>query len=167
MTRSLQIVVAVAMAVLTGGLAGPASAADSVTVDAYVTVTGPCLTTSTAVLDFGELAFESIEFSPISYTNCSAARERVFGRGTNATDDGGGETWTLDGSGAPCPDRGLDRFALTTDALLLLATTDRELDQVDAGAPGAVGRIGLFMPCAGSNGIGSIMSFQIVFTATF
>jgi hypothetical protein len=156
-----------ATAALAGGVASPALAGDSVTVDASVEVTGPCLTTSTTYLDFGQQSLEGGAFRAITYQNCSAATERVYARGTDASGGGGGVDWLLDDSGTPCPDLGPNRFGVRTDAFLMIGTTDREIEEVSPGSDGAVGALGLFMPCAGSDGIGQTMTFQVVFTATF
>jgi hypothetical protein len=162
-----RLALATATAALLGGLASPALAADSVTVDASVSVVGPCLTTTTNVLDFGQLSLQSGSSQPIDYTNCSGTVEHVFARGTDAGGGGGGADWFLDDSGTPCPDLGLNRYRLQTFTGFLIGTTDREIDEVEAGSDGSANGLALFMPCAGSDGIGQTLTFQVIFTATF
>ena len=163
-----RLAIASATAALLGGLASPTLAADSVTVEASVEIVGPCLTTSTPTVDFGQMEFGLTRLAPVVYQNCSAATEHVFARGTDATDGGATRTgWTLDDSGIPCPDRGPNIFGLATDSLLLIGTTDREIDEVNAGSSGAVNGLLLYMPCPGSDGLGSVMTWQVILTATF
>lgn len=168
MNRLRRLVIASAAAALLGSLASPVLAEDDVTVVATVDVVGPCLTTSTPYIDFGQLEFGSGRAAPVAYENCSSVTEHVFARGTDASDGGVTRTgWTLDDSGIPCPDRGPNVFGLATDSLLLLGTTDREIDEVPAGSGGAVNGLVLYMPCPGSDGLGSVMTWQVTFTATF
>jgi hypothetical protein len=167
----------VATAVLAGGLASPTLAADSVTVDAQVSLVAPCLTVSTTSVDFGPMLPEtettsSLSFRPISYTNCSAASEQIYSHGTNATEGGGPAAWALSGANLQCPDFGLNRFRLflLTEAEGLgstLTTVDQLVETVPAGADGVRDQLILRAPCQGSDGAGSIMSFSIIFTATF
>lgn len=160
--------IASATAALLGGLASPTLAADSVTVEASVEIVGPCLTTSTPTVDFGQMEFGTAGLAPVAYQNCSAVTEHVYARGTGASDLGATRTgWSLSDAGIPCPDRGPNAFGLATDSLLLLGESDREIDEVPAGSPGAVAGLVLYMPCAGSDGLGSVMTWQVIFTATF
>lgn len=163
-----RVAIATATAALLGGLASPALAADTVTVQATVEIVGPCLTTTTNLIDFGQLEFGSGGLGPVRYQNCSSVPEHVFARATDAGESGGGRLqWVLDDAGIPCPDRGPNVFGLATDSLLLLGTTDREIDEVAGGDPGAVNGLVLYMPCQGSDGLGSTMTWQVTFTATF
>ena len=78
-------------AAVAGGLACPALAADSVTVDASIDVAAPCITVSTNSLDFGEhelTADVSTAFADVTYTSCSVESEHIFGRGTDAAQQG-------------------------------------------------------------------------------
>jgi len=157
-----------AVAALMGGLAGPVLADDAVTIDVEVSVIGPCLTTTTPALDFGQLAFGGGGFQSIQYTNCSGVEEHVFGRGTGATEVGvGTATWSLDDTGTSCPDLGPNRFRLFTQTFQIIGPTDVELEVLGAGADGSVGGLAFYMPCPGSDGLGSTMAFQVIFTATF
>jgi hypothetical protein len=160
------------------GSAMPIMAADNGAVDAQVTVATPCIVVSPGAVDFGTLPFSldnapvSMGLTGVSYTNCSASSERIFGRGTNASgnDGGGSVTWTL--SQPICPDGGLNIYGLwvrnpvsTSNKGLFLA--DEEIETVAAGDVGASNQLRLDMPCAGSDGGGAVMSFQAIFTATF
>jgi hypothetical protein len=157
-----------AAAALVGGLAGPVLAGDAVTINVEVSVIGPCLTTTTPALDFGQLAFGGGGFQSIQYANCSGVEEHVFGRGTGAAEVGGGTvTWSLDDTGTGCPDLGSNKFRLVTPTLQIVGPTDAELEILGAGADGAVNGLGFYMPCPGSDGLGSTMAFQVIFTATF
>jgi hypothetical protein len=158
-------------------VAGPVLAADTVTVDAQVSIVAPCITVSTTSIDFGQLSF-STQFPAtstrdISYANCSGAEELVFARGTDATEaDGGPATWLLTDPQNGCPDDGpnsyiLDLLSSDGRSAQRLLTTDRQVDTVATGSSGLLDEVKLWAPCEGSDGAGETMSFQIIFTATF
>jgi hypothetical protein len=179
MTTMRRLILALVLAALAGGQAGPALAADSATVDATVSVEAACLTISSTEVDFGTLSFSSDGANPsqgveaISYTNCGGAIERIFGRGTDAAEVGGSTTWTLGTTTGLCPERGLNTFRAgagsTTSSNVggLLSTVDAQLETVAGGAAGQVNVLYVSMPCTGSDGSGATMSFQAIFTATF
>lgn len=172
-----RVAISMATAALVGGLASPVLAADTQTVNAEVSLVAPCLTVSTLSVDFGPMLPEvdgtsSLSFRPIRYSNCAAGGEQVFARGTNAIEVGGPATWSLSGGGIACPDFGVNRFRLflMTAAEGLgssLTTVDQLVDTVPAESDGIRDQLILRAPCQGSDGVGSTMSFQIVFTATF
>jgi hypothetical protein len=163
------------LALALGGIlaanAAPTFTADNGTVEASVTVATPCLVVTPGQIDFGTLPFSTTQISfgvaPISYTNCSESPERVYGRGTDAS-GGGSATWSL--STVPCNGtlnnytQGVTRPG---NPATFLTTTDLELETVAGNLAGAYNQASITMPCAGSDGTGSYMSFQFIFTATF
>src|SRR6185436_18465193 len=89
-----------ATAALAGGLASPTLAAEQATITAQITIDAPCLTVSTTSIDFGHLRFSiggpNTSDRPLTYTNCSTATVKVYGRATDATASGGGSgQWSL------------------------------------------------------------------------
>lgn len=177
---SNRLATAVAIAGLWAGSAIPALAADSGAVDAQVTVATPCITITNPVgsaIDFGTLPF-SHDFTTssanraVSYTNCSSADQRVFGKGTDAS--GPTATWQLVAFNA-C-NSGPNSYSIDALApnefggdgtVAWLTTVDQELETVAAGSPGSIDNLMLAMPCVGSDGVGETMTFQVIFTATF
>jgi hypothetical protein len=173
-----RLLTALVTAALAGGLAGPAFAADTVTVDAEVSIVAPCLTVSTTSVDFGA-NLPSVgtdanrSLRAFSYASCSGLSEKVFGRGTDA--NGPTSTWSLLYVPESCSIRGLNNFSLYgqgfTDGRTYfsypLTTTDQEVETVGPGVAGSTSELVLWMPCVGSDGVGETMSFQIVFTASF
>ena len=175
-----RLTTALVTAALAGGLAGPALAADSVTVDAVVSIVAPCITVSTTAVDFGANlpsvgTDASRSLRAFSYASCSGLAEKVFGRGTDA--NGPTATWSLLHVPEACSVRGLNNFSLygqgdtsgigRTYVSYPLTTTDQELETVGPGAAGTISELVLWMPCVGSDGVGETMSFQITFTASF
>lgn len=169
---------ALVLAALGASAAVPARAQEVIAVDATVSMVAPCLFLSTWSLDYGPQTFSPDggppvrAAQPISFTNCSGATERVFARGTNATELGGPATWSLVVPGAGCPELGTNRFGLIARASaaaidVQLAPQDRLLDLVPPGSGGQFDQVLLHTPCRGSDGAGSTMSFQVLFTATF
>jgi hypothetical protein len=168
--------VVLAIAALAGGQAGPALAADTVTVSASVSMVAPCLTVSTTSLDFGGQLMSSVAGMvtvdrSITYTSCSGTSEKIFGRGTTAN-NGGTATWTLTAPTVNCPDLGLNKYQLRSHPSAAgpshnLFTFDQQLETVASGATGLADLLALTTPCTGSDGSGSTMSFQAIFTATF
>jgi hypothetical protein len=169
--------IGVALATVWVGSALPALAAENGTVDAQVTVATPCILVDPPSIDFGSLPFRSptnpviSSLSPlIQLTNCGAGPEQMFGRGTDAT-IGGNPVWTL-GPYGPCSG-GLNEYSLRAVSdydiahPIALTTTDQVLDIAAGGNPFAVRRLDLVMPCTGSDGVGQIVTFQAIFTATF
>ena len=171
-----------ALAGLWAGSAAPMLATDNGTVEATVSVATPCIIVTPSQVDFGTLPFSPLGGVPttnglaaISYTNCSEIPERIYGRGTDATGSGaaGPVSWALvqapacGNAAAPV----LNEYTLATvdgvNPAQPLALADQELEIVAAGSLGAVNQLAIRMPCAGSDGAGSLMSFQAVFTATF
>jgi hypothetical protein len=166
-----------ATAALAGGLASPTLAADSATVAAEVTMAAPCLTTETPNISFGILTFSpdtgpaGTSQQPIRYVSCSDLDELVFVHGTDAT-AAGGVGWTLGAVFTGCPDDGLNRFGLTllasdTGLASTVGRFESALGAVSPGRPGNYDVIEFRAPCAGSDGAGTVMSFDIVFTASF
>jgi hypothetical protein len=173
-----RLATAVAAAVLAGGLASPTLAADTGTVDVSIDVASPCIVVTPNVVYFDTLPIGDLAGTDtgLTYTNCSVAPERIYGRVTDATGPGG-VTWTptdfnfdpSTGTGW-CPGIGLNKYAvlMIRDAEgLSLRILDRELETVQPEATGTYDRLGIAMPCAGSDGGGSVMSFTTTFTATF
>jgi len=173
-----RLAIVLTSAALAGGLAGPVAAADSQTVGAEVSIVAPCLTVSTTYLDFGAtlLSRPDVPFGAarqISYRDCSGFGERIYGRGTNAAETGGGTgAWQLTASNLDCTDLAANLFRLKLRANQTglekpLLTVDQQLEYIGPDAIGTIDEIQLTNPCSGSDGVGSTMSFQIVFTASF
>jgi hypothetical protein len=176
MSHLRHLAIAMATAALLGGLASPVLAEEAVTVDATVTMAAPCLTVSTPSLDFGVTHFSTdanpgVGDQPITYTSCSAASERVFVRGTDAAEVGGGTTaWTLSATTNGCDqDLGPNVFKLVayrlSGPIWNLGKFDQQVETLDPGADGSLDRIQFTAPCVGSDGSGATLSFSI--TATF
>jgi hypothetical protein len=181
MTIRRRIGTFLAATALTGTIAGPTFAADNGAVDATVTVATPCILVTPSQVDFGTLPFSplgaptSSGLAAVSYTNCADIPERVYARGSDATGSspGGPITWTL----TPAPACGsttnpiLNEYTVATvdgvNPAKPLSGADLELETVAAASQGAVNQLAILMPCAGSDGAGSLMSFQVTFTATF
>ena len=162
-----------AAAGLWGLAAAPGLAADNGTVDAQVTVATPCIFIVTPWIDYGTVPFstasgDSIAYQQVTHENCSEARERIWAAGTDAASVSA--TWELDnfgGSGAcaqPLNTYGLR--LLNTELLVDLTETAVEIEPLGPTASNWASAA-LLMPCAGSDGAGQTMSFQIIFTATF
>jgi hypothetical protein len=149
----------------------PAFSADAGTVNATVTVAGPCLTVPTTTIDFKSLRFSSPTSNvtgaeTVGYTSCSAAAQKVFARGTDAT--GTSATWTLTSYSTPCADA-VNKYGVELHVAgqrVTLRATDQEIETLAPGLPGATTMLELTMPCQGSTGGGQTMSFQVHFTAT-
>lgn len=177
MSSVRRLTLALALAALAGGQAGPTFAADTVTVSASVAIVAPCLTVSTTTLDFGaqQLSTDAAVVSTdrtITYASCSATSETIFGRATGAT-DGASAAWSLTGSSLQCSDLGPNKYRLRSHPSGVgpshtLLTFDQALEPVlAAGATGLADRLELTTACTGSDGAGSTMSFNVIFTATF
>jgi hypothetical protein len=174
-----RVVIALATTTLMGGLASPVLAADTVTVDATVTIDAPCLTVSTETIDFGRLRFSGTIFPTIatralSYASCSGSQELVFARGTDAVEAGGGPAgWQLGDLLDGCWDGGIPNiFMLDLDDAegrhnRRLSTTDQQADSIAPASTGVYSEASFWAPCQGSDGTGSTMTFQIILTATF
>jgi len=152
----------------------PILASDNGTVDATVTVATPCVTVSPSQLDFGTLPFSSLAFPgsanrPLQVHNCGSSGEQLFIRGTDAT-LAGAAVWTLNAEAQPCYG-GLNEYTLIAGTGVGTSTALTKVDQlaetVGADADAATNSLALYMPCAGSNGIGSTLAFQAIFTAAF
>ena len=178
--RYLRRIALTAVVAALWAIPGATTFASQAGVNATVTVAAPCITVTPASVDFGTLGFSPDNAAPaagyqsISYTNCGGASEQILGRGTDALGAGGSPTWTLDPKdGEICPGRGLNNYRLgvqsTLQPTLIVAftTTDQAIETVAASATGAINRLYINMPCAGSSGAGNTMSFQAYFTATF
>ena len=173
-----RLIIVAATAALAGGLAGPAAAADSATVDAEVSIIAPCLTVSTSAIDFGATLFSRPDVPwgatrSISYRDCSGSGEYIFGRATNASETGGGSgSWQLSASNLDCSDLGPNKFGLRVQSTTPFSETallvvDQQLEHIGADALGSINTVLLRTPCTGSDGSGATMSFQIIFTASF
>ena len=178
MRANARLVAILAAATLAAVAPAPATAADTVTVTASVTMVAPCLTVGSTSIDFGGLMFSpdggapSTASRPMSFSNCGAATERIFVRGSNAAEVGGGATWTLVVPGAGCPALGLNRFSLVASATgaginVTVSPNDQQIDLVPPGSGGQFDRLALTTPCQGSAGSGSTMTFNVIYTATF
>ena len=166
--------------------AAPALTADNGTVAVTITAAAPpapCLTVTPGTVDFGTLPFSSDNGSgrkesnsDITVTNCGTAGQNLLGSTTNAAGPGGSWTATsyypsLTVEPCPAPDRFyLSIFGFTVPALYMTATPAPVL--ASSGGPPAVFpagdkvfRMGLLMPCVGSNGAGETKTLTATFTA--
>jgi len=153
--------------------AAPTLAAETGTVDAQVTVATPCLVVSPPTVDFGTLPFstqlsQGYSSQAVEIANCGSSAEQVYGRGTDATSAGG--TWALTADHDSCYST-VNEFNLKVRSPAGLneyvGSSDLLLETVGAGGIAAANELMLIMPCVGSDGIGEVMSFQAIFTATF
>jgi len=156
---------------------GSGASTDSSTVQAQVTVAAPCVQVTPSTLDYGLRPFSSggtisSGNGAIVVTSCSAAEQRLHGRGTDATGSSG--SWTLTPTlvqtflGIPlayCPSEP-NRFAVWAGLTPLGHANATVVSAMGAGSSTSVNAT-LYMPCSGSVGAGEQMTFSIVFTATF
>ena len=161
----------IAAAVFVASIAPVARGADTVTVDAQVTLSAPCLTVSPSQFDFGTLSFGGAQARPIQYVNCGSLDERIYARGTHATGPAG--TWSLSPTFSyPCQSSAaLDQYGaalFNTEGFdEPLGIFDRLLETVPRGVAGSAAYLRVLVACQGSVGGGSTMSFHVTFTATF
>lgn len=177
---------AFALALLTAAVtAVPAFTADSGTVAVSVTAQAPaaaCITVGPNTVGFGTLPFStnngagmSEGTTDITVHFCgNASSQNLLGSTTPATGTSG--SWTplaYDGTIHPCPAINqfyLYIFGFTTFSLYMTATPAPVLQSL--GGPPAVFpigdkvfRLGILMPCQGSNGAGEAKTLTATFTA--
>lgn len=163
--------IGLALVALWAGSATSTLAADNGSVDAQVTVATPCIVVTPSVLDFGTVPFGGLAGLALQYTNCGQADENIYGRATDASGPSG--TWSLDPLRASCAaSPGVNQYRIdvygNSNALVRpLGLVDSSIELLGSGASSVDTLVAIFMPCAGSDGIGESMSFQITFTATF
>ena len=152
--------------------ASPILASDNGTVDATVTVATPCISILTPTIDFGTLPFSAQDIDgtgqySVSYENCGATTERIWAAGTDAT--GTSATWNLIDYLTTACDQPLNtyRIQVARDSISANLTETAQALELLASSTGSYVGTTLFMPCSGSDGVGQVMSFQILFTATF
>ena len=166
--------------------AGPVFSADSGTVNATVTVTSPCLTVPETVIDYGNKGFASVTTGDSTAVgaeflieSCSADSQSVSVSGaemkgstavwnlstnvanTTCFQEGAGQTVTLN---AYRHEIMLSHYAEPTTLTMgnsLLGVMS------PSGTPGWKSTPKLYMPCAGSDGVGQTMSTTITFTASY
>jgi len=176
--------VALALVALTAS-AVPAFTADSGTVTVSVTAQAPpapCVTVTPGTVNFGTLPFSADAGAGISegdtdvdIANCGTAGQNLLGATTDAVGPSG--AWTplpYLGTVDPCaaPNRFyLYLFGFTTPALFMTATpapvTTTLIGPTAAVFPVGVKtfRLGIYMPCRGSNGAGETKALTATFTA--
>ncbi|MEO6398596.1 MAG: hypothetical protein ABIP13_09025 [Tepidiformaceae bacterium] len=182
----LKVVMAVAMVVV--GLVGatvatPAFGDGSGAVNATVSASAPCLTVNTTPLVFPTQKFSTNSLNGISaisngpaVMNCSGQTASIIGSGSDATGPNSSPTWLLTPVTLPqtvCGGSGelrtINKFALGlrfSDAEPTLSKLGVALKSVANGANLPAYDLELFMPCTTSDGAGTVMSFQITFTAS-
>jgi hypothetical protein len=153
----------------------PAFGADSGTVAATVTAESTCITVTPANAPLGTLPFSaagrtsSASITP-TIASCTSASQKLFARGTAAT--GTGATWHL--SSADVCMGTLNRYRVnpvsgfsTGSGMFIppLSVSDQRVADLGANQT-LVGLLHVEMPCTGSDGAGTEMSFSIIFTAT-
>lgn len=179
--RSLRLALAVAAASLTAVALAPlvAFGGDTGTVSAQVTVAAPCIVLGAGsdAVNFGTLSFNTAgsnifgQSPTLQAQNCSGTEEDILAHGTDAT-NAAADTWTLYQDFAnPCT-VGANRYQvqyanMATNIGYALANANQTVAaDVGAGAQHNF-KLTLLMPCTGSSGAGTTMSFQTVLTATF
>ena len=171
------IAVAIAYFVLS---ASPLLGDDTGTINAQVKVGAPCLTLSTTAVDFGTIRFATNDPSATSgnsspmytVTNCGAASETLYVKGTDATSTTSSVKWSLVDNIGPCA-KGPNYFGLRAVEQFVgggyvdLSTSAQALPTVMPGGATRSHYIGFSWPCVGSGGAGETMTFQIGYTAAF
>lgn len=166
-------IVAIATAALAVS-AAPAFGDSSGSVGMSIEVAAPCLTVSPATVTFPSSPFStstttsaSVMASPRhSVTNCSAAKESIYAKGSNAAGSGGA-SWALASS------TGVDTYVvqLATSTpegghqKVNLTLTDQLVTQVSPALSLSVDAF-LGMPTVESSGAGQTMSMSVTYTAT-
>ena len=148
------------------------------TINATISVAAPCITVGpSTTVAFPSVPFNSMSTTEdISFVNCSTVKTRVHVMGTDAV--GPTATWELiEGLPTAC---GHDAYRLFmrhgnnesryyTTQVTKLNAPFRDLESFavmfDPGVANTT-YSQLYMPCAGSNGGGEEMAFQIVLTAS-
>ncbi len=184
-----RVVLAIVLGVmgLVGAVAAtPAFGDSSGTVTATVSASAPCLTVSTTSLTFPTTKFSTASLNGLSslpsgptVTNCSGAPANITGSASSATNSGATATWfataaTLGGTTNMCATGGSLlptnkyalglRFASDNEPTLTTNTLLKAAVGTTASLPAY--ELELFMPCTTSDGAGTVMSFQITFTAS-
>lgn len=156
-------------------IAVPVSALPSGSVDATVTVEGPCLTVPTTPVNFGPVGFSQASANTtkqaLSFllSNCGSQTIDLYAKASDATGDGGA-SWTLsgwDGSALMC-DGAIDMYGAGVkegvSSTLWLSTSDALYTKAVAALGTVTTYPNLLMPCTGSSGVGETMSFSYTFT---
>jgi hypothetical protein len=169
--------------------AEPALGNESASVTARVTVASPCITVSlengASSVDFGTLGFSTDQIlgagidDSASLANCSSQSENISVRGTDATSSTSSATWVLKDT-FNCSAGEINRYRVAPAVFatnpqsnggqpvsnsMWLKTTDQALYTAAASASNPASLM-LTMPCTGSDGAGTSMNFQVIYTAS-
>lgn len=139
-------------------------------VDASVTANdAACITIGSPAILYGSAVF-STSVTPVNktgsvtVTSCSGSPQNILARGSNATQSGGGATWTLGAVTCPTPKDVFSHFVnevrMTTPGNTSISMSTTSLGQTVSPSTR------LTMPCTGSVGAGILMTTTLVFTAT-
>jgi hypothetical protein len=167
---------AIAALLALGVIAQPATAAETGTVAADVTLQAAtaCIELSTSSITFGTLGFgeENVAATPnVTVTNCSTTTVDLLASGTNAT--GPEASWNLVSGGTLCDGGGLgtDNYRLDLYeagfedvALVHLQTSNNAVQSLDPGAS-ATHSARIWTACPGSSGDGKTLTFQVNYVA--
>lgn len=185
--RWLGTIGGLAVAALAVG-AVPALTADNGTVTVTVTAeaaAAPCLALGTTTMDFGTLAFstpaaDNGRNQAVGLTNCGTANENITASGTNATSAAGAWALVQRPPNQVICSIGPNKYSLvvswyepgdtdyriytelTTTAAMLANSSGPYVFQPTQPVPA---RLGMIMPCQGSNGPGETKNFSVTFTA--
>lgn len=180
MRRAIKILLVTGAVAVGSVLATPAFGADNGSVAATVSVIGPCLQLEGTSVTFPQAKFSTSTtngFTSVngpSVTNCGSAAQ-ITAKGTNAAGENSA-AWNLTSIAsktAVCSSSGglfgTNKFALNyynggAQAFLTTNATEIVSSLVSNGILSGY-QFELFMPCTGSSGGGSVMSFTITFTA--
>lgn len=194
MSRRVWILIALAAAMALAVGAVPAFTADSGTITGTVHAqapAAPCIELSTTTLDFGTHPFAAngqLSFGvgdrSFTTTNCATADARFLIAGTHARAEGSSQVWTLTDGWEAC-DGTLNRFGLlwfesetnnpftsgrltTTPSVLTHYRPPDYATPQTVFQPGEAEELGaqVNLPCAGSDGVGSALTFGISLITT-
>lgn len=156
----------------------PVGAAPSGTVDATITVEGPCITLPTIPIDFGPVGFSQIASNTVDIAgsffvaNCASGQtQEIYAQASAASGSGTG-AWTVnqwDGSALMCA-LGSDIFAAglrrTGDLPWVWLSSTADTLVYTSALFSATVTPSVVMPCSGSSGVGETMTFTYTLTAT-
>ena len=164
------------LAVLVASVAAPAWAADNGTIDATVSVEGPCIEIGSPTVDFGAQGFsttgsDNLPFAAaVSVTNCSASYVDLYATASDASNLGDTVIWSMTDAFDPdtqdiCPST--DTFAASLGDGIYDYWLSKSSDTLVTQR--AHSMVSLYpkmaMPCSGSHGSGQVMSFTYTVTA--
>jgi hypothetical protein len=147
------------------------------TVNAQVTVAAPCLTLSTTTLDFGTIRLVTnpttdvtgLTSSNYTITNCGAASEKLYAKGTDATSTSSNASWSLANNYSVC-NLGPNYYGLGVGEDSGVVGLTKQSQALPTALPGGGTKTynnSISSPCVGSGGAGETMTMQIMYTVAF